>query len=119
MSAGAEEDVQPLTAGGRPWRMLTNGSRPEANRLLCLLLSRFDLGNVFGGVFLEVLETGLAAQFYFAPFVRKDVGFHAGIPAEFFVGDNASIQRVGLHRLVGGTADERNPGEPEDENRDC
>ena len=115
----AEEDAQPLAASEWRWRVLANGSRPEANRLLRLLLRRFDLGNVFGCVFLEVLQAGLAAKFYLPAFVCEDMGLHARIRAKFFVGDNAGIHRVGLDLLVGGLADESNAGEPENENHGC
>lgn len=47
---------------------------------------------VIGGLFLEVLEAALAAEFELLAFVREDVGL--AMAPEFLAGDDAGLQWI-------------------------
>jgi hypothetical protein len=56
----------------------------------------FELLEILGGFFLEILLAGFAAEFDFLTFVREHKGLHVGIRAEFFVRDDARVEGIGF-----------------------
>ena len=88
-AGGCPSDAGCMLPGRNPCRREAGtGSRSAEEKLLCEFLE------VGGGGFEKFGFTGLAAEFDLLTFVGKDDGFtHA---AEFFIGDDAGVQRIGF-----------------------
>ena len=93
----------------------TNFAKPILNHELGLLgfgFSFFDFLDVFSRLFVEVFQTTFATELDFPTFVGKHVWL-AHLP-EFFAGNDASFEGIGLVFRVRGKADQRRS-----EKRDC
>jgi hypothetical protein len=68
---------------------------PLADRFESMVMTGvFQLGEVFGGVLFELGNAGITAEFDFPAFVSDDDRIAHG--AEFFLGDDASFERIGF-----------------------
>ena len=65
-----------------------------------LLLGFLDLFHVLGGIFLEILEAGLAAKLHFLAVVDKNMRVPHVTP-ESLVGHHASLERIRFGLLFG------------------
>jgi hypothetical protein len=62
---------------------------------LLFLLRVFDLLQILGGFFVEILKARFAAEFNFLTFMHEDIGL-AMFAADGFVRNNAGLQRIGF-----------------------
>jgi hypothetical protein len=62
---------------------------------LLFLLRVFELLQILGGFFVEILKAGFAAKLNFLAFMHEDIGL-AMVPADGFIGNNAGLQGIGF-----------------------
>jgi hypothetical protein len=89
------EDYGQCRSHSRTIRQLANPAK-----LLFGLFCFIELLDVLGGVFVEVFQARLAAEFDLAAFVREHVGLHVRVRAYFLIRHDALIEWIGLGFVV-------------------